>query len=72
MWELIAANKRKSVVLITVMGMLMIGVGMLIAEAAAPGGWLAGGGIAPSETAQHRAEDQTHAKKNGVLIVRPP
>ena len=46
MWELIAANKRKSVVLITVMGMLMIGAGMLIAEAVAPGGWLAGGGIA--------------------------
>ncbi len=46
MWELIRANKRKSVILITVMGMLMIGVGMLIAEAMAPGGWIFGGVIA--------------------------
>ena len=44
MWELIAANKRKSVVLITLMGMLMIGAGVLIGEAAVPGGG-AGGAI---------------------------
>ena len=46
MWEAIAANKRKSVVLITIMGMLMIGAGMLIGESIAPGAWLVGGGIA--------------------------
>jgi heat shock protein HtpX len=46
MWELIASNKRKSVVLITVMAMLMIGAGMLIGEAIAPGAWLFGGLIA--------------------------
>ena len=43
MWELIAANKRKSVILLTVMAMAMIGVGMLIAQAIAPGAWLIGG-----------------------------
>ncbi len=46
MWELIAANKRKSYVLITVMGMLMIGVGMIISEAMVPGAWFVGGGFA--------------------------
>ena len=47
MWELIRANKRKSVILIGVMGALMVGVGMLIGEAMAPGGgWVFGGVIA--------------------------
>jgi heat shock protein HtpX len=46
MWELIAANKRKSIVLITVMGMLMVGAGMIVAEAVAPGAYLFGGVIA--------------------------
>jgi len=43
MWELIAANKRKSVILLTVMAMAMIGAGMLIGQAVAPGAWLVGG-----------------------------
>ena len=46
MWEQIRSNKRKSVILIGVMGALMIGAGMLIAEAVAPGGWPVGGFIA--------------------------
>jgi len=46
MWELIAANKRKSVVLLTIMAMLMIGIGMLIGEVVAPGAWFVGAGIA--------------------------
>ena len=46
MWELIAANKRKSVILLTVMAMAMIAVGMLIATAVAPGAWLVGGFLA--------------------------
>ena len=43
MWEVIAANKRKSVVLLAVMAMIMIAAGMLIAEAIAPGAWPIGG-----------------------------
>ena len=43
MWELIAANKRKSVILLTVMAMAMIGAGMLIGQAIVPGAWLVGG-----------------------------
>ncbi len=46
MWEMIRANKRKSVVLITVMAMLMVGAGMLIGQAVAPGAWVFGGLIA--------------------------
>ena len=37
MWELIAANKRKSVILLTVMAMVLIGAGMIIGETVAPG-----------------------------------
>ena len=51
MWELIAANKRKSYVLMTVMGMLMIGVGMIIGEAIAPGAWFVAGIAACRERA---------------------
>ncbi len=43
MWEVITANKRKSIVLLTVMAMLMIAAGMLIGEAIAPGAWIIGG-----------------------------
>ncbi len=49
MWELIAANKRRSVVLITIMAMVMIGAGMLIAGVVAPqarGAWLVGAFVA--------------------------
>ncbi len=46
MWEIIRANKRKSVVLITVMGVLMVGAGMLTVEAFAPGAYMTGGVIA--------------------------
>ena len=46
MWELIAANKRKSVILLTIMAMILIGAGMLIAETVAPGAWLLGGFLA--------------------------
>ena len=46
MWEVISANKRRSAVLLVVMAMLMIGVGMLIAELIAQGAWLFGGVVA--------------------------
>lgn len=46
MWELIAANKRKSIILLTIMAMIMIGAGMLIGEAVAPGAWLFGASLA--------------------------
>lgn len=42
MWEVITANKRKSIILLAIMAALMIGAGMLIAEAIAPGAWLIG------------------------------
>lgn len=45
MWELIRANKRKSIILIGVMGLLMICAGLLIGEAMAPGGGWAFGGV---------------------------
>jgi len=46
MWEAIARNRRKSFVLISVMGAFMIGAGMLIAEAIWPGAYMAGGVVA--------------------------
>lgn len=48
MWEIIESNKRKSVVLLTVMAMLMIGVGMIIGGSYAPhsGGFITGAVIA--------------------------
>ena len=46
MWELIAANKRRSAALLTIMAMGMIGVGMLISQAIAPGAWPIGGFVA--------------------------
>ena len=46
MWELIAANKRKSIILLTIMAMVMIGLGMLIAEVIVPRAWIFGGGVA--------------------------
>jgi heat shock protein HtpX len=46
MWEAITANKRKSVVLISVMGTLMIGAGMLIAHVMSPGAYMVGGVLA--------------------------
>lgn len=39
MWELVAANKRKSIILLIIMAMVMIGIGMLIAEVIAPQAW---------------------------------
>ena len=39
MWEVITANKRKSIMLLVIMAVLMIVVGMMIAEAIAPGAW---------------------------------
>lgn len=46
MWEAIAANKRKSFVLISVMGAFMIGAGMLIAHVMSPGAYMVGGVLA--------------------------
>jgi len=46
MWEFIAANRRKSIVLLTVMAMVLIAAGMLIAEAVQPDAWIVGGLIA--------------------------
>ena len=46
MWELIAANKRRSWILITLMGVLMIVAGGLLGAALAPGGAVVGAGFA--------------------------
>lgn len=46
MWELIAANKRRSVVLIAAMGVFMAAAGMVIAEAMVPGAFIFGGFVA--------------------------
>jgi len=46
MWELIAANKRRSVILLSVMAVLMIGIGAVIAGAVTPEAWPLGIAIA--------------------------
>ncbi|MDP2898855.1 MAG: M48 family metallopeptidase [bacterium] len=46
MWEAIRANKRKSFILISLMGTFMILAGMLLVEAIAPGAYMTGGVIA--------------------------
>ena len=46
MWEAIRANKRKSFILISLMGTFMVLVGMLIAESIVPGTFVVGGVIA--------------------------
>lgn len=47
MWELIRANRRKSLILFFLMGLCLVGLGAALGELAAPqGGWLIGMGIA--------------------------
>ena len=46
MWEVITSNKRKSIALLAIMGILMIAVGVAVGEFIAPGAWPIGGGFA--------------------------
>ena len=47
MWEAIASNRRRSWILLSMMGLLLLALGAIVGVAlAGPNGWLFGAGIA--------------------------